>query len=154
MEPVLAGPSMDAHRITLGGHPVQAAVALKNIEIMKRERIVEHVRDHQEQLRSTLSQLLDLPIAGDLRGAGFFYALELVKDKETRTTFDDDECEELLRGFLSPTLFERGLICRSDDRGDPVVQISPPLIAGEAEFDQITGVLGDVLGEAWQRISR
>jgi adenosylmethionine-8-amino-7-oxononanoate aminotransferase len=144
--------AMYSHGITFGGHPVQCAIALKNIEIMKRERIVEHVQEQEDAFRSTLAQLLDLPIAGDLRGTGYFYALELVKDKETRETFDDDECEELLRGFLSPQLFERGLICRADDRGDPVVQISPPLIATQSEFDEITGVLGDVLAEAWRRI--
>ena len=128
-----------------------AAIALKNIEIMKRERIVEHVREHEERFRATLSQLLELPIAGDLRGTGFFYALELVKDKETRQTFSDEECESLLRGFLSPALFERGLICRADDRGDPVVQISPPLVAGQEQFDEMTGILGTVLEEAGKR---
>jgi adenosylmethionine-8-amino-7-oxononanoate aminotransferase len=152
VEPFLQDTSMYSHGITFGGHPVQAAVALKNIEIMKRDRIVDHVADTQDQFRTTLTQLLDLPIAGDLRGTGFFYALELVKDKETRESFDDDECETLLRGFLSPRLFERGLICRSDDRGDPVVQISPPLVAEQEEFDQIVSILGDVLGEAWDRI--
>jgi adenosylmethionine-8-amino-7-oxononanoate aminotransferase len=152
VEPFLQDTSMYSHGITFGGHPVQAAVALKNIEIMKRDRIVDHVADTQDQFRTTLAQLLDLPIAGDLRGTGFFYALELVKDKETRESFDDDECETLLRGFLSPRLFERGLICRSDDRGDPVVQISPPLVAEQEEFDQIVSILGDVLGEAWDRI--
>jgi adenosylmethionine-8-amino-7-oxononanoate aminotransferase len=152
MEPFLEGTKMYSHGITFGGHPVQAAIALKNIEIMKRERIVEHVAEKQDAFRSTLAQLLDLPIAGDLRGTGFFYALELVKDKETRETFSDEECETLLRGFLSPQLFERGLICRADDRGDPVVQISPPLVADQAEFDEITGILGDVLAEASQRV--
>ena len=129
------------------------AIALKNIEIMKRERIVEGVLEHEDAFRSTLAQLLELPIVGDLRGAGFFYALELVKDRETRETFTEDECELLLRQFLSPRLFERGLICRADDRGDPVIQISPPLIAAQAEFDEITGVLGDVLAEAWQKVT-
>jgi adenosylmethionine-8-amino-7-oxononanoate aminotransferase len=129
-----------------------AAIALKNIEIMKREKINEHVREHEEGFRSTLAQLLDLPIVGDLRGAGFFYALELVKDKETRESFDEEECETLLRGFLSHRLFEKGLICRADDRGDPVVQISPPLVATQAEFDEMTGILGEVLEEAWQQM--
>jgi adenosylmethionine-8-amino-7-oxononanoate aminotransferase len=152
VEPFMQDTSMYSHGITFGGHPVQAAVALKNIEIMKRDGIVDHVADTQDQFRTTLAKLLDLPIAGDLRGTGFFYALELVKDKDTRTSFDDDECETLLRGFLSPRLFERGLICRSDDRGDPVVQISPPLVAEQEEFDQIVSILGDVLGEAWDRI--
>jgi adenosylmethionine-8-amino-7-oxononanoate aminotransferase len=153
MEPFLSGKAMYTHGITFGGHPVQCAIALKNIEIMRREGIVEHVRSHEDEFRSTLAQLLDLEIVGDLRGAGYFFALELVKDKETRETFSDEESETLLRGFLSPRLFERGLICRADDRGDPVVQISPPLIAGQAEFDEIAGILGDVLAEAWSELS-
>jgi adenosylmethionine-8-amino-7-oxononanoate aminotransferase len=154
MEPFLSGTSMYTHGITFGGHPVMAAIALKNIEIMKRDRIVEHVKENEERFRSTLAQLLELPIVGDLRGVGFFYALELVKDKETRETFSDEECEWLLRGFLSPRLFEAGLICRADDRGDPVLQISPPLVAGQEEFDRIVEVLGEVLSEAWERLGR
>ncbi len=154
MEPFLEATSMYSHGLTFGGHPVMCAIALKNIEIMKRERLVEHVRSNEEAFRSTLAQLLDLPIVGDLRGAGYLWALELVKDRETRQTFDDDECEWLLRGFLSQRLFERGLICRSDDRGDPVVQISPPLVAGQAEFDEIAGILGDVLTEAWTQLQK
>jgi adenosylmethionine-8-amino-7-oxononanoate aminotransferase len=152
MEPFLDASSMYTHGITFGGHPVMSAIALKNIEIMKRERIMEHVLANEDAFRSTLAQLLDLPIAGDLRGTGYFYALELVKDKETRETFSDEECETLLRGFLSPRLFEKGLICRADDRGDPVVQISPPLVATQAEFDEMTGILGDVLTEAWEQL--
>jgi adenosylmethionine-8-amino-7-oxononanoate aminotransferase len=152
MEPFLQGERMYTHGITFGGHPVAAAIALKNIEIMRREKIVEHVDEQQDTVRETLGQLLDLPIAGDLRGTGFFYALELVKDKDTRESFSDEECERLLRGFLTPRMFEAGLICRADDRGDPVIQISPPLIAGQAEWDELVGILGTVLEEAWQRI--
>src|SRR5712692_10931788 len=154
MEPFMKDTNMYAHGITFGGHPVGSAIALKNIEIMKRERIVEHVAETQDTFRKTLEQLLDLPIVGDVRGTGFFYAVELVKDKDTRESFNHEECETLLRGFLSPRLFERGLICRSDDRGDPVVQISPPLVAGPQEFDQIASILGDVLAEAWTRLHR
>src|SRR3954451_606441 len=152
-EPFAQGTAMYTHGITFGGHPVMCAIALKNIEIMKRERVVEHVADNAEAMRSSLATLCDLPIVGDLRGTGFFYALELVKDKETRATFDEDESETLLRGFLSGALWERGLICRADDRGDPVIQISPPLIAGQAEIDEMTGILGDVLSEASDRLN-
>jgi adenosylmethionine-8-amino-7-oxononanoate aminotransferase len=153
IEPFMDEKTMYAHGITFGGHPVMAAIALKNIEIMKRERIVERVREHEDAFRASLEQLLDLPIVGDLRGTGYFWALELVKDKETRATFDEDESETLLRGFLSQQLFEHGLICRADDRGDAVVQISPPLVAGPEEFDEIAGILGEVLAEAWRQIS-
>jgi adenosylmethionine-8-amino-7-oxononanoate aminotransferase len=153
-EPFMGQQSMYTHGITFGGHPVQCAIALKNIEIMRRERIVEHVRDTEGAFRAKLETLLDLDIVGDVRGAGFFYALELVKDPETNETFDDAECEKLLRGFLSPAFFEAGLICRADDRGDPVVQISPPLVATETEMDEIVGILGDVLAEASRRMGR
>ena len=108
--------------------------------------------EHEDAFGAMLDSLSDLPIVGDVRGTGFFYAIELVKDKETKQTFSDDECELLLRDFISPQLFERGLICRADDRGDPVIQISPPLVAGPDEFDRIAGTLGDVLGEAWDRL--
>ena len=145
--------AMFAHGITFGGHPVASAVALKNLEIMRRERIVERVRRNEDAFRATLEELLELPIVGDVRGVGYFWAVELVKDKETRETFSDDESESLLRGFLSGELFRRGLICRADDRGDPVVQVSPPLVAGQEEFDTIAGVLGDVLAAAWTRVT-
>ncbi len=152
IEPFLEGERMYSHGMTFGGHPVQAAIALKNLEIMRREKIVEHVAEREGWVRDTLGQLLELPIVGDVRGTGFFYALELVKHKETRETFSDDECERLLRGFLTPRMFEAGLICRADDRGDPVIQISPPLVAGTAEWEELVGILGEVLTEAWQRI--
>jgi len=152
-EPFASERAMYAHGITFGGHPVACAIALKNLEIMRRESIVESVAANEETFRGQLATLLELPIVGDLRGTGYFWALELVKDKETRESFSDEESETLLRGFLSPELFERGLICRADDRGDPVVQVSPPLVAGPQEFGEIVGILGSVLEEAWQRIS-
>jgi adenosylmethionine-8-amino-7-oxononanoate aminotransferase len=144
--------AMYAHGITFGGHPVGCAIALKNLEIMQREKVVEHVRDTQESFRAQLGTLLDLDIVGDVRGTGYLYALELVKDKETRETFSAEESESLLRGFLSRSLFEKGLICRADDRENPVVQISPPLVATEHEISEIVGILGEVLTEAWHRI--
>jgi len=152
MEPFLSEKASFTHGITFGGHPVQAAIALANLEVMRRERIVEGVREREQAFRDTLAPLLDLPIVGDIRGAGYFWALELVKDKDGRARFTREESESLLRGFLSARLFEAGLICRADDRGDPVIQLSPPLIAGQAEFDRIAGVLGEVLGEAWERM--
>ena len=103
--------------------------------------------------RSTLERLLDLPIVGDVRGDGFFYGIELVKDKATKETFDAAESERLLRGFLSGALFEAGLYCRADDRGDPVIQLAPPLICGQAEFDEMEQILRGVLTEAWARSS-
>ena len=101
-----------------------------------------------------LESLRDIEIVGDVRGAGYFMAIELVKDQETKETFSHEEAEQLLRGFLSHELYERGLICRADDRGDPVVQISPPLVAGQEEFDAIVSILGDVLAEAWTRVKQ
>ena len=151
MEPFLEDQAMFMHGSTFGGHPTQAAIALKNIEILRREKLVERVRDNEDLFRSTLDQLASLPLVGDIRGEGYFYALELVRDKDTKETFNDEEAERLLRGFLTPRLFEAGLICRADDRGDPLIQVCPPLVAGKEEFDRIAGILGDVLSEAWIR---
>jgi adenosylmethionine-8-amino-7-oxononanoate aminotransferase len=152
MEPFTKPGSMYSHGITFGGHPVQSAIALKNIEIMKREGIVDHVRAHEDDFRDELEKLLELPIVGDVRGTGFFYAVELVKDKATRESFSEEECEELLQGFLSPELFRRGLICRADDRADPVIQISPPLVAGPEQFQEISSILHGSLSEAGERM--
>ena len=153
MEPFLDGPSMYTHGITFGGHPVMCAIALKNIEIMKRERIIEHVRENEDAFRAKLEQLLDLPIVGDVRGAGYFYAIELVKDSETtRDVLRRGVRDAAARLPLAARSSSAGLICRADDRGDPVVQISPPLVAAQAEMDEIVGILGDVLAEAQRRL--
>ena len=109
---------------------------------------MKHVRDNEEAFRSSLKSLEDLPIVGDIRGAGYFFGIELVKDKATRETFNSEESERLLRGFLSPALFEAGLVCRTDDRGEPVVQLAPPLICEQEHFDVIVEILRDVLGQA------
>jgi len=151
-EPFRKGTASFAHGYTFGGHPVSSAVALANLDIFEREGLNQHVRDNAPAFRATLEKLRDLPIVGDVRGEGYFYGIELVKDKETRATFDDDEAERLLRGFLSKALYEAGLYCRADDRGDPVVQLAPPLIVGQAEFDEIEGILRSVLTEAWNRL--
>jgi adenosylmethionine-8-amino-7-oxononanoate aminotransferase len=147
-EPFRHGHEMFAHGYTFGGHPVSAAVAMANLDIFEREGLNQHVKDNAPGFRATLDKLLDLPLVGDVRGEGYFYGIELVKDKTTRETFDDDECERLLRGFLSKALFEAGLYCRADDRGDPVIQLAPPLIIGQPEFDDIEQRLRSVLTEA------
>ncbi len=141
-----------AHGYTFGGHPVATAVGLANLEIFEREGVLEHVRANEGAFRATLEGLLDLPIVGDVRGDGYFYGIELVKDKQTRETFDDDESERLLRGYLSGALFEAGLYCRADDRGDPVIQLSPPLICDQRHFDEIGDILRSVLSEAGSRL--
>lgn len=151
-EPFSKGTATFPHGYTFGGHPVSAAVAMANLDIFEREGLNAHVHEQAPAFRSTLEQLLDLPIVGDVRGDGFFYGIEMVKDKTTRETFDDDESERLLRGFLSKALFEAGLYCRADDRGDPVVQLAPPLISGQAEFDEMESILRSVLTEAWNRL--
>ncbi|UZN04851.1 aspartate aminotransferase family protein [Cellulomonas sp. S1-8] len=151
-EPFATGATSFAHGYTFGGHPVSAAVAMANLDLFESEGVVAHVHENAPVLRRTLERLLDLPIVGDVRGEGFFYGIELVKDTATRTTFDDDESERLLRGFLTPALYEAGLYCRADDRGDPVVQLAPPLTCGPAEFNEIEQILRGVLTEAWARL--
>jgi adenosylmethionine-8-amino-7-oxononanoate aminotransferase len=152
VEPFLHGDRSFAHGFTFAGHPVSCAVAMANLDVFERDDILGHVRRTEDAFRAGLRSLENLPIVGDVRGDGFFFALELVKDKATRASFTDEEGEFLLRGFLSGSLFESGLICRADDRGDPVVQLSPPLICAQPEIDFIVEVLGDVLAEASRRM--
>ena len=151
-EPFSTGTAMFAHGSTFAGHPVASAAALANIDIFEREDLCGHVREKEGEFRAALESLGDLPIVGDVRGDGFFYALELVKDKETKESLDDEESEALLRGFLSGELYRNGLICRADDRGDPVIQLSPPLIADTEQFEEIVGILRPILDEAHKRI--
>jgi len=151
-EPFLHADASFSHGFTFAGHPVSCAVALANLDVFEGDDILGHVRATQGAFRAGLQTLEDLPIVGDVRGDGFFYAIELVKDKDSRQTLDDAEGEALLRGYMSGALFDAGLICRADDRGDPVVQLSPPLICGQREIDFIVEVLRHVLSEAWRRI--
>jgi adenosylmethionine-8-amino-7-oxononanoate aminotransferase len=151
-EPFMHGTNSFTHGFTFAGHPVAAAIAMANLEAFEREGILEHVRAHEPQFRATLEGLRDIPIVGDVRGAGYFQAIELVKDRSTKESFTHAESETLLRGFLSGELFRQGLICRADDRGDPVVQLSPPLIAGPEQFAEIGRILRAVLTEASARI--
>jgi len=151
-EPFKTGTEYFAHGYTFGGHPVSAAVAMENLDIFDRERLNQHVLDNEKAFRTTLERLLDLPIVGDVRGDGYFYGIELVKDKATKTTFDADESERLLRGFLSKALFDGGLYCRADDRGDPVIQLAPPLGCDQTQFDEIEQVLRSVLTTAWTKL--
>lgn len=144
-EPFRSGTTAYAHGYTFGGHPVSSAVAMANLDIFEREGLTDHVQQNAPAFRSTLEKLLDIPIVGDVRGHGYFYGIELVKDRETKETFDDAESERLLRGYLSGALWEAGLYCRADDRGDPVIQLAPPLIIGQPEFDDIEQRLRSVL---------
>jgi adenosylmethionine-8-amino-7-oxononanoate aminotransferase len=151
-EPFLHGTESFLHGFTFAGHPVCSAIAMANLDVFENEGILENVRTNERTFNEMLESLRELPIVGDIRGTGYFRAIELVKDKATKESFNDEEAETLLRGFLSAELFRRGLICRADDRGDPVIQLSPPLIAGPEQFEEIEGILRPVLEEAGERM--
>ena len=150
-EPFSTGKQMFIHGFTFGGHPVAAAVAMANLDVFEREDLCGHVLEHEGEFRGMLDGLSNIPIVGDVRGDGYFHSIELVKDKRTKETFSAEESEDLLRGFLSGELYKRGLICRADDRGDPVIQLAPPLICGPEQFEEIESVLRPVLTEASER---
>lgn len=145
-EPFNDGKTTFPHGYTFGGHPVSTAVALANLDIFEREGLNDRVKERSPALRSTLEKLYDLPIVGDVRGEGFFFGIELVKDQATKQTFTDDERSALL-GRVSVAMFEAGLYCRTDDRGDSVIQLAPPLISGQAEFDTIESILRGALSD-------
>ncbi len=153
-EPFMHGKEMFTHGFTFAGHPVASAVALANLDAFEREDICAHVLQKEPEFRGMLESLRDIPIVGDVRGDGYFQAIELVKDQETKEGFTKDESEWLLRGFLSGELFRRGLICRADDRGDPVIQFAPPLICDTEQFEEIEGIVRPVLEEAWEKVQQ
>ncbi len=152
MEPFADGPATFLHGVTFAGHPVSAAVALANLDVFEKEDLLGNVRANEDAFRATLEKLSDLPIVGDVRGEGYFYGIEMVKEKTTRETFTDEESERLLRGYLSHALYDAGLICRADDRGDPVIQLAPPLTCTQEHFDEMEQILRSVLTEAWKLI--
>ena len=139
---------------TFGAHPVSCAVANANLDIFEREDICGHVRRNEGRFKQLIEGLLDIPLVGDVRGDGYFLAIELVTDQATRGYFTDAQAEWLLRGYLSPRLYEAGLICRADDRGEPVITLSPPLIAGDEEFDFIERTLRTALTDASREFAR
>jgi adenosylmethionine-8-amino-7-oxononanoate aminotransferase len=151
-EPFMQGTASFAHGFTFAGHPLAAAIAMANLDVYEREDLCGGVLAREGEFRQMLESLRDLPIVGDVRGAGFFQAIELVKDRETKESFNDEESERLLRGFISGELYRNGLICRADDRGDPVIQLAPPLIADSQQFEEIHDVLRTVLTAAWEQV--
>jgi adenosylmethionine-8-amino-7-oxononanoate aminotransferase len=152
-EPFIDSDEIFLHGMTYGGHPVGCAVALANIDILEREDLPGRVRQYQDTFLEQLRSLEELPIVGDIRGDGYFYGIELVKDKATQGRFSQADCDRLLSGFLSHRLYELGLICRAEDKGEPVIQLAPPLIAGPEEFAEITGILHQALSEAWSYVT-
>jgi adenosylmethionine-8-amino-7-oxononanoate aminotransferase len=152
MEPFLQGTATFPHGYTFGGHPVSAAVGLANLDLMEREGLNRRVREHEAAFAGTLGRLRDLPIVGDVRGDGYFLSIEVVRDKDTKETLDAEQIERVLRGFISTAMFEAGLYARVDNRGEPVVQLAPPLICGQAEFDEMEQILRSVLTDAWSQL--
>ena len=142
------------HGQTFGGHPVSCAVALANLDILESEDLCGHVLRHEPLFDEVMNSLLDLPIVGDVRGCGYFRVAELVRDKDTRETFTAEESEWLLRGVVSPMLYDAGLICRADDRADPVVVLAPTLVCGESEIEFIGATLRNAFTEAWNEFNR
>ena len=151
--PFVEGKAFYMHGITFGGHPVGAAVARKTLEIYARDGVMENVLANERVLRDALNGLRDIPIVGDVRGMGHFWAIELVRDQETRQTFEGPAAEWLLKDVLSAELWGRGLICRLDDRTEPIVQIAPPLVADAGTIEEIAQILREALTVAAERMS-
>jgi len=145
------GNNVFLHGHTFGGHPVSCAVALANIEVLEREDLCGNVLRHEALFDDVMASLNELPIVGDVRGCGYFRVAELVRDSETGETFSDEESEWLLRTVVSPMIYDAGLICRADDRADPVIVLSPTLVCGEQELEFIRSTLTTVFTEAWRQ---
>jgi len=155
MEPFLADDEKSfLHGSTFGGHPVACAAALATLDAFENEKVLENVRQNEALFKAELDKLLELFIVGDVRGAGYFYGIELVKNRETKETFSTEEAEQVLFKFVSPRLYEEGLMCRTDDRGEPVIQLSPPLVAGPDEIREIAGILYKVIAEASELVAK
>ncbi len=148
-EPFVKG-EMYMNGLTYGGHPLTTAISLAALDIYEREGVLQNVRENEQYFKDKLNELRRVPIVGDVRGEGYFYSLELVKDRSTKETFEGDEADWLLRDVLTEQMVNLGLLCRLDDRGDPVVQLSPPLVADRPLLDEMAGIVGIALEKAWE----
>jgi len=144
-EPFTSGRAMFAHGTTWGGHPLSAAIALTVMDIIERENVIANVRSNEPLISARLEQMRDLPFVGDVRGCGHFWALEVVKDKATAQAFSEEEGNWLLKDALSGHMQDRGLLCRLDDRDQPVIQLSPPLVADMGVIDEMLTIVSDAL---------
>ncbi len=151
-EPFGKGITSFPHGYTFGGHPVACATALANLDLLEKENLLGNVLANEDAFRATLEKLYDLPIVGNVRGDGYFWSVELVKDRATKEPFTREDCERILRGVVAPGMWQAGVYCRCDDRGHAVVQFAPPLICGQEEFDQIETALRHVLTNAWTQL--
>jgi adenosylmethionine-8-amino-7-oxononanoate aminotransferase len=155
VDTVLAGPDkMFLHGLTFGGHPSSCAASLANIAIMEREDVIGNVRRTEDYFRARLDELLDHPLVGDVRGAGFHYSLELVTDKDARVWEGELSAAEFVGTKLAPALLDAGILCRAavDHEGTPLIQFSPPLIFSRENIDwlteQVRAILDVVLPDA------
>jgi adenosylmethionine-8-amino-7-oxononanoate aminotransferase len=151
-EPFSTGTATFPHGYTFGGHPAACAAGLANLDLFESDDLLGHVQRNEEALRRTLEKLYDLPIVGDVRGSGYFWSVELVRDQASKEPFSRDDCERVLRGSIAPGMWNAGVYCRADDRGQAVVQFAPTLTSGQAEFDEIEAALRSVLTAACTKL--
>jgi len=139
---------MFTHGSTFGGHPVSSAVALENISIIEREKLLENVYALEDHFGDELRRVAaDHPIVDEVRGIGFFWALEIRPERPDGTPLTEDEHQKYFRGVLTRKLIEGGLICRVDDKDDPVIQFSPALISDREVISRIAEITDDALTE-------
>jgi adenosylmethionine-8-amino-7-oxononanoate aminotransferase len=139
---------MFMHGSTFGGHPVSSAVALENIAIMEREKLLENVHAHEGHFGDELRRMAaDHPIVKEVRGMGFFWAVEVKPERADGTPLEEDEYDKYFKGVVSRKLLEGGLICRFDDKDDPVIQYSPALVSDREVLSRIAEITDYALTE-------
>jgi adenosylmethionine-8-amino-7-oxononanoate aminotransferase len=139
---------MFMHGSTFGGHPVSSAVAMENIRIIEREKLLENVHNLEGHFGSELGRVAaDHPIVKEVRGMGFFWALEVRPERPDGTPLEEDEYHKYFKGVVSRKLLEGGLICRFDDKDDPVIQFSPALVSDREVLSRIADITDGALTE-------
>ena len=118
------------HGSTFGGHPVATAVAVANMSAMRDEGLMEHVLANEAGMAESLAKLADAhPCVKEVRGTGFFYAIDLCADREAGRDLSPTQEAGLRGGVLGGFVREQRMTIRPDDRGYTGLAISPPLIA-------------------------
>ncbi len=137
------------HGSTFGGHPVATAVATANIEAMHDEQIMAHVRANEASMRAGFEKLVEAHnIVREVRGTGYFYALELMQDRANGIDLSEGDALSLQQGVLARMVRDAGLLIRPDDRGATMLVFSPPLVADQAVIDDMHHKADQVLTRA------
>jgi len=141
------------HLYTFAAHPIACAVGNEVMRIVEEENMVERAEQMGHYLQESLLQLKDHPMVGDIRGKGMLWAIEFVKDKETKEPFPKEKnvkMDLIMQCMMKGVFFYPGYYENENGRGDHII-IAPPFIITEEQIDECMGILREAMEESQDR---